>query len=127
MITATSKKDDYITELSNGEHTIMADTPVNDGGGNQYLRPGDILTAGYAACINITTRKELNARNLAYEKVTVQVELDRSSAEKVIFYTKTEIEGNIPEYVKKEIIQKVKACPVCEILRAEKEFLPLEK
>lgn len=127
MITAVSKKEDYLTEIGNGTKMIMADTPESDGGGDQFLRPGDILASGYAACVNITIRKELNARKLSYDRVVVQVEMDRSNPEKVVFYTKTEIVGNIPQKVKEQIIENAKECPVCNILRAQKEFLPLEE
>ena len=44
----------------------------------------------------------------------------------VKFFIKTEIEGDIPQAKKDEIIERVKRCPVCRILRSEKEFLDLK-
>jgi len=45
----------------------------------------------------------------------------------VKFFIRTEIEGDIPQEKKDQIIERVKRCPVCRILRSEKEFLPMEK
>lgn len=126
MITATSKKCDYITRLSDGQHTFYADTPISDGGSDMYQRPGDILASAYAACVNITTRKVLDRENLPYEEVKVYVDIDRSDLDNLKIHTKTEITADISEEKKQEIIQKVKRCPVCRMLAAEKEFLPME-
>lgn len=53
-------------------------------------------------------------------------DIDRTDLNNVKFVIRTEIEGDIPQEKKDEIIERVKRCPVCRILKAEKEFLPLE-
>ena len=126
MITAVSKSDNYITELSDGKHTFYADTLEHEGGSDMYARPTDILCSAYAACTNITTRMVLDREGLKYDKVTVWADIDRTDLNNVKFYIHTEIEGDIPQEKKDEIIQRVKRCPVCRILKAEKEFLELE-
>lgn len=126
MITATSKKDNYVTEISNGKHTIYADTIRHEGGSDSAMRPTEILASAYASCTNITTRMVLDREGLKYDKVTVYVDLDRSDLNNVKFFIRTEIEGDIPQEKKDEIIERVKRCPVCRILKAEKEFLPLD-
>ena len=125
MITATGKKDNYITELSDGKHVFYADTIEHEGGSDMYARPTDILCSAYAACTNITTRMVLDREGLKYDKVTVWTDIDRTDLNNVKFYIHTEIEGDIPQEKKDEIIQRVKRCPVCRILKAEKEFLEL--
>ena len=125
MITATGKKDNYITELSDGKHVFYADTIEHEGGSDMYARPTDILCSAYAACTNITTRMVLDREGLKYDKVTVWADIDRTDLNNVKFYIHTEIEGDIPQEKKDEIIQRVKRCPVCRILKADKEFLEL--
>jgi len=125
MIKATSKNNNYLTEITNGEHTFCADGTLDNGGGNRGMRPTEILQSAYAACTNITTRMVLDREGLKYESVTVYVDIDRSDLDNVKFFTRTEIIGDIPLEKKDEIIEKVKRCPVCRILRAEKEFLKL--
>ena len=68
-------------------------------------------------------RKLLDARGLAYEEVTTQVEMDRSQPGKLTFRNHTEIRGEIPEEVKEEILREARECPVYRLLQAEKEFL----
>ena len=126
MITATSKGDNYITELSDGKHIFYADTIKHEGGSDMYARPTDILCSAYAACTNITTRMVLDREGLKYDKVTVWVDIDKSDLNNVKFHIKTEIEGDIPQAKKDKIIERVKRCPVCRILRSEKEFLDLK-
>lgn len=123
MITAVSKPHGYVTELGDGSHYFFADTPTADGGSGLYQRPGDILASAYASCYNITVRKLLDARGLAYEEVTTQVEMDRSQPGKLTFRNHTEIQGEIPEEVKEEILREARECPVYRLLQAEKEFL----
>ena len=125
MIKATSKDGGYITELTNGKHTFYADTIEHEGGSDMYARPTDILASAYAACTNITTRMVLDREGLKYDKVTVWTDIDRTDLNNVKFYIHTEIEGDIPQEKKDEIIERVKRCPVCRILKAEKEFLEL--
>ena len=125
MIKATSKDGGYITELTNGKHTFYADTIEHEGGSDMYARPTEILASAYAACTNITTRMVLDREGLQYDKVTVWTDIDRTDLNNVKFYIHTEIEGDIPQEKKDEIIERVKRCPVCRILKAEKEFLEL--
>lgn len=127
MIKATSMGDNYITELTNGKHTFYADTIEHEGGSDMYARPTEILASAYAACTNITTRMVLDREGLKYDKVTVYTDIDRTDLNNVKFFIRTEIDGDIPQEKKDEIIERVKRCPVCRILRAEKEFLPLEE
>ena len=54
------------------------------------------------------------------------MDIDRSDLDNLKIYAKTEITADISEEKKQEIIQKVKRCPVCRMLAAEKEFLPME-
>jgi len=55
------------------------------------------------------------------------VDIDKTDLDNVKFFIRTEIEGDIPQEKKDQIIERVKRCPVCRILRSEKEFLPMEK
>ena len=126
MIKATSKDGGYVTELTNGRHNFYADTLEHEGGSDMYARPTDILCSAYAACTNITPRMVLDREGLKYDKVTVWVDIDRTDLNNVKFYIHTEIEGDIPQEKKDEIIQRVKRCPVCRILKADKEIFELE-
>lgn len=126
MITATGKSGSRLAEISDGKHTFYADTPVEGGGSDSYRRPGDILAGAYAACVNITTRMVLDRENLPYEEVKVYVDIDRSDLDNLKIYTRTDIISDISEEKKQEVINRVKRCPVCRMLAAEKQFLTME-
>ena len=59
MITATSTGRKFATQLTDGwGHYIFADVP-DEGDGDLYQRPGELIAEGYAACMNITAQKLL--------------------------------------------------------------------
>lgn len=126
MIIAKSCGSDYKTSLSDGTHEIFADTPVSDGGADEYMRPGTIFASGLAACINITTRKLLNEEGIEFTDVTTYIDLDRSNPELLTFRKRTVIDADISEEKKQEILARVEGCPVCKMMIMPKEFLPLD-
>lgn len=126
MIIAKSKNDNYMTEITDGQHSIFSDTDIKNGGKNMRQNASSIFFSGYAACVNVTTRMVLDKQNLAYDDVIVTVDYDNSDLDNLKIYTKTEIIGNIPQEKKNEIINKVKRCPVARMMRSNKEFLDME-
>ncbi len=126
MIIAKSKNDNYMTEITDGQHTIFSDTDTKNGGKNMRQNASNIFFSGYAACINVTTRMVLNKQQLEYEEVIVTVDYDNSDLDNLKIYTKTEIIGNIPQEKKNEIINKVKRCPVARMMRSNKEFFDMK-
>ncbi len=124
MITATSTGRKFATQLTDGRgHYIFADVP-DEGGGDLYQRPGELIAEGYAACMNITAQKLLAEQGYPIDQVETQVEMVRDP-DKTVFKAKTTIGGDVPESVKAEILDKITRCPVCKILAGEIEFLPL--
>lgn len=127
MITATGKGKNYVTELTDGRgHYAFADVMADAGGENLYSRPGEILAEAYAACMNITARQLLDQAGYPGTEVVTKVNMDRSDPAKTVFYSRTDIGGDVPEDVKAVVLDKITRCPVCKILAGEKEFLPLE-
>lgn len=128
MIISTSKNEHYCTEISNGNTSIFSDVTEEKGGKGNYLRPHDLLCAGFASCLNITTRMVLEHKNIKYEKVIVKVDLDRSNETKTKFVYDVDIIGNISDETKQNIINMVsKNCPVRKTLSSEIEFEIMQK
>ena len=62
MITVTGTRENYIAEMTADRGTLNAthcDIPVEQGGDNAYMRPGETLLSALGACMNITARKYL--------------------------------------------------------------------
>ena len=118
MITVTGTRENYIAEMTADRGTLNAthcDIPVEQGGQNAYMRPGETLLSALGACMNITARKYLNRNGLDYESVTVKAEMARENGVTKI-RTKLEIHGALSQADKDRIIAEVASCPVCEIL-----------
>lgn len=118
MITVTGTRENYIAEMTADRGTLNAthcDIPVEQGGDNAYMRPGETLLSALGACMNITARKYLNRDGLDYESVTVKAEMARENGVTKI-RTKLEIHGALSQADKDRIIAEVASCPVCEIL-----------
>jgi len=69
------------------------------GGIRKYFRPHDLLEAAYASCLNIAAGMALDSMKLSFEKVTVQVGLDRSDETRAVFRYRIDISGSMDEEV----------------------------
>lgn len=122
MIISESKQDGYLTEISNGETFLFSDVTKEKGGSGEHFKPHDFICAGYASCLNITTRMILEKMNIQYEKVIVKVDLDKSNENKTIFVYDVDIIGDIGSETKAIVIEKLERCPVRKTLSKEIGF-----
>lgn len=122
MIVAESKQDGYLTQLSNGDTTIFSDVTKEKGGSGEHFVPHDFICAGYATCLNITTRMILERMNVKYEKVIAKVDLDKSNEDKTIFLFDVDIIGDISPETKAVVLEKLERCPVRKTLSKEIGF-----
>ncbi len=128
MITAKSCGKDYLTEIrldTPGFHAVYADQGVDIGGRGIDMRPGQLVLSGYAACMNIMIRRWMNEEGLKFEDVVVSVDMDNSTPGVTKLYKKIEIIADISREKKAELIRRADTCPVCNILKNEKEFYNL--
>lgn len=123
MVVSMSKEDNYCTEVSDGKMSIFSDSTEQKGGKGQGFRPHDLLCAGFASCLNITTRTLLDKKNIKYEKVIVKVDLDRSDENKTKFNYDVDIIGDISDETKEAVLRLVKRCPVRKTLSKQIEFI----
>lgn len=122
MVISNSKEENYCTEISNENTFIFSDVAEEKGGKGEYLRPHDLLCAGFASCMNITTRMILERKNIKYEKIIVRVDLDRSDENKTKFIYDVDIIGDISDEDKQLVINMLRNCPVRKTLSKQIEF-----
>ena len=122
MIISKSKAEKFSTEISNENSTILSDVTKDKGGSGEYLRPHELLCAGFASCLNITTRMILEQKNIEYENVHVEVDLDRNHTDTTNFLYNIDIIANIDEKTKEQIIELAVNCPVRRTLSKKIEF-----
>lgn len=95
MITSSSQVERYKALFSNGKHQAYSDTTSDKDGGNNGLRPHELLEAALASCINISMRMHADRHGIPLERVVTTVTLDRGSADKAVFPFAVELEGNL--------------------------------
>lgn len=115
MVTSISTSDGYQTVVENGMARITADAAVPSGGSGAFS-PHELVCAGFAACLNITVRMVLERRGLAYRGVRVQVSLDNDAPAQAVYTYHVDIDADLDEVVKQEVIQKASRCPVHKTL-----------
>lgn len=126
MVSCTNKEKMCGSILSNGRVTIDCDNPKEYGGDGYVFGPHDFIEAGYAACLNIGTRKCCERRGVKYEKIVTTVELNHDDPETTYMRHKIEIVG-APDDVAKEIIEEeIRNCLVKQTLSKNFVFEPLE-
>ena len=125
MIISESKNENYVTELSNGNTTVISDVTIDKGGSGNDFSPHDLVCAGYASCLNITTRMVMQHMKLKYDKIIVNVDLDRSIEGKTTFLYDIDIISDISPTIKEKILKTVSQCPVRKTLSQEINFKPM--
>lgn len=107
--------------ISNGTHTIIGDEPVKSGGTNLGLAPTELVLAGLAMC------KVATVRHIARKKGWVIGDVDAALSQKVRrseegelephITTTIEIEGDITEAQRDELIHEANHCYVHRLLQ----------
>ncbi len=116
MVTSQSLSQQYRTVVSHGGLELFADVSREKGGEGNGFRPHDLLCAALASCLNINLRMILAQRELEYDGVRVEVDLDRSEESKSIFCCELTIDGGLAQDIKDEIIAQALHCPVYKTL-----------
>lgn len=115
MTTASIASAAYRAEIRNGRHEIIADEPLNLGGGDTGPTPDELLEAALASCTAITLRMYANRKEWPVTGIHVAVYLERKE-DKTIFTRNIQIEGTIAEAQRERLLQIAKACPVSKTL-----------
>lgn len=112
MIVSTSEEPRYRNTFSDGVHKAVSDTTTDKGGGNSGFRPHDLLEAAVATCVNMTVRMYADSRSIALAGVKTKVSLDRSDPQSAVFHYKVELDGDLTESDRENLLRAAAACPV---------------
>jgi putative redox protein len=114
-ITAQIGKTHYKTELTLGDHLLIADEPFDLGGQNLGPTPVNILKMALGSCTAITLRMYADRKGWEVEEISVSVDL-KTDGRQTVFESKVELKGNLDEVQKQRMLQIAKMCPVHKIL-----------
>lgn len=115
MITAENVAPSTQTFVSNGRHSLAADTTPPKGAG-EGLRPHELLEAALASCTAITLRLVAEERGIRLERVDVKIEIDRANPERSVFRSRIELGSDISDADRKTLLAAARLCPVRKTL-----------
>jgi putative redox protein len=113
MRVSARRRKGYAHSLTAGHHTLIADEPVEQGGGDTGPTPGQLLALSLASCTAITIEMYAERKGLDVGDLEVEVEYDRETNDKEPKY---EVLIKLPEDLSEEQMEKIRAiahkCPV---------------
>ena len=105
----------YQTVVKSGNHTLIADEPIDDGGTDTGMSPYNLLMASLASCTAITLRMYINRKMWIIEEITVDLEMYRTETG-IFIESKLKFKGEVTPEQKKRLITIADACPIHKIL-----------
>jgi len=114
-VSAKIEKTDYKVTINSEGHTVIADEPLSNKGGNTGMSPEQLLLSSLGACIAITlrmysTRKEWNVGSISVN-LSLETGNGLTTISKEITYSE-----NITQEQKERLNQISKNCPISKIL-----------
>jgi putative redox protein len=73
-ITARIERTSYETHLSTGSQVVVVDEPVDVGGQDRGMQPGELMAGSLAACIVITLRMYADRKGWPLDSIVAQVD-----------------------------------------------------
>jgi putative redox protein len=129
-VVAQTRADGFRTEVTMGQHTLLADEPASVGGTDLGPTPYDLLSAALATCTSMTLRMYANRKKIDLTSATVRVEHDKVHAEdcedcesasgKIDEFRRTiSLQGDLTEAERGRMLEIADRCPVHRTLHGE--------
>jgi len=121
-------------QIAIGQHRLLADEPVEAGGGGTGPNPYDLLLAALGACTSMTLRLYAAHKGWPLERVTVSLRHERIHATDCAECETREgridrieraldLEGPLDAAQRQRLLEIAAKCPVHRTLTAEKQIL----
>lgn len=114
-------QDGFITQISNGNNSLLADEPKSAGGEDLGLSPYELVQAGLGACTNMTLKLYAERKQWPLKEVYTHLSFSRQTIDekKVDLITKKiELEGDLTDEQKQRLVEIAAKCPVNKTLMA---------
>lgn len=105
----------YQNMVTSGNHTIIADEPVDVGGADTGMSPYNLLLASLASCTVITLRMYIDRKMWVVDEINIKLELFKNSGG-VVIESKLAFKGLLTDEQRKRLITIADACPIHKIL-----------
>jgi len=115
MVTATRVSSPYCVELSNGRNLVFSDTRKEGKGGDEGMRPHELLESALAACVCISLDMAAEREGVALPETSVEVSIDRLDNE-TAFNVSLRFAEALSTAQEEFVRGVVRACPVARTL-----------
>lgn len=115
-------EDNFVTQITNGKKTILADEPEDVGGDDTGFSPYELISAGLAACTAMTVKLYAERKdwplNEVYVFVNHQKEKDDTDNKRDVFAKKLDFAGSLDEKQKQRLAEIAAKCPTHKTLES---------
>lgn len=116
-ITASIGQSHYATTIRSAANELIADEPIDHGGGDLGFSPSELLAASLASCTCITLRMYADRKGWPLESVEVEVNVARdAAAQTTTLVRKIKLFGILDEEQKHRLHQIAEKCPIHQTL-----------
>jgi putative redox protein len=118
-VSASIGRDHYKTDIKTGQHHLIGDEPIADGGTDLGLAPYQFILSGLAACKVMTVRFYADRESWPLDRVEAELTMQViregiiTSAQIV---AKLSFEGNLTDAQKQKLLLIADKCPVHKLL-----------
>ncbi|TWR26159.1 OsmC family protein [Mucilaginibacter achroorhodeus] len=105
----------YQTIVTSDGHSIVADEPVELGGGNTAMSPFNLLLASLASCTAITLRMYIDRKMWIVDEISIDLEMFKTP-DGTFIDSKLKFSGELTAEQIKRLITIAEACPIHKIL-----------
>lgn len=118
IISASIGKDRYTTTVNAGNHTLIADEPVDLEGQDKGMTPDELLGAALGACTCITLRMYADRKEWPLDAVTADVTISYDEQTNLpSFLVALKLEGELDPAQKVRLENIASKCPVHKALK----------
>ena len=117
IITSSTGKEKYITQIKARNHAFIIDEPLDIGGKDLGPKPGELLAASLASCTGITLRMYADRKGWDLQESMIDVTLENNSSEHNAKFTMNiRLFGNLDETQRLRLLEIANNCPIHKIL-----------
>jgi len=115
--TATTRAENYRTEIQSGRHALLADEPIDRGGADAGATPSGLLAAALASCTAITLRMYAERKQWPLQAVRVDADLYRTADKTPAIRRVLVLEGTLTEDQRRRLADVAERTPVTLMLK----------
>ena len=126
MIETISFPESFRTRFTNGRHEILADAPIDKGGGGAGPGAHELLEAALAVCMNMAVRMSAAEHGIPLKSVSTRVKLNRPTPETINFEYAVDFIGPLSDDQRSQLEHAARTCPVRQTLLKRIEFTEVD-